>query len=600
MVNQLAGAASAYLRQHAEQPVAWQPWGEAALTRARTEGKPIFLSIGYATCHWCHVMARESFCDPEVAARLNRDFIPVKVDREERPDLDLLYQLVCQLFTGGGGWPLSLFLAADGTPFFAGTYFPKNAGAELNRPGFIELLDFLARRWAGEREALLENGRRVVALLDTLATAPEAEYPLSLEPLAAAAAGLDENFVPETGGFGPAPRFPAPHQLLFLLAWQRRSGSVRALEMVATTLENIVRGGIFDQLDGGLHRYAVDARWRIPHFEKMLYDQAMLLLALAELEKTAPHSFCRSAAGRIVAWLEREMLTEAGLFAAAVDADSEGEEGAFYLWSRDEITACLGDESGLFFRFFGLEKLPAGEDAAATGRGVLWRREGPATPDEEARLAGLCRQLREKRSFRPRPFVDNKLICGWNGLVIAALARAGAVFDRPEWQQLSATTARALLSCLGRSEDRLWRCCDLGGDGGRAPEIPGFLEDYAFVIAGLLELAESSPQLADFREQALRLAATARHLFWDDAAGAFFSTPVGGETLIARPLELHDSALPAANSLLLAGFLKLYRLTGEAEYRLLVEKGLARLIGPATETPLLYLSALQVLGDYLE
>ncbi|NPA24796.1 MAG: thioredoxin domain-containing protein [Deltaproteobacteria bacterium] len=593
MANKLADQASAYLRQHADQPVDWYPWGPEALEKARAEDKPIFLSIGYSTCHWCHVMARESFADNEVADKLRADYVAVKVDREERPDLDQLYMLACQFFTGGGGWPLSIFMTPDGVPFFAGTYFPKRGGRYLNVPGFVEILDYLAGRWRNERESLLKNGREVVRLLRSMAEVKPLDRPLSVDLLGAAAEQLAENFDAENGGFGEAPKFPSPHQLLFLLRWHQRSDSRIALEMVEKTLAAITAGGIFDHLGGGFHRYAVDKQWRIPHFEKMLYDQAMLILALSEAAVLGDPSRYREPVAAVISWLTREMRCTDDLFAAAQDADSEGVEGAYYVWTRAQIEEVLGERAGLFCRHYGVEE--DGNFPEIKGANVLRRVTEAGDAELEAELADCRQKLFVARSRRPAPFIDTKVLAAWNGLLIAALARAGAVFEEAEWQRLAAAAARKLELLLGREHDRLWRCRTAADE----PGIPAFLDDYAFFIWGLLELAASDTEKPLFLEKARRLTETVNRLFWDEKGERFYFSGSDAESLVARNLELHDGALPASNSAMILNLLGLYRLTGEKRYFEQAEKVLGRGAGLAGQTPLLYLHYLSALDEYL-
>ncbi|MBN2707031.1 MAG: thioredoxin domain-containing protein, partial [Deltaproteobacteria bacterium] len=499
MRNRLASSDSAYLLQHAGQPVDWYSWGEAALARARREDKPIFLSIGYSSCHWCHVMAHESFADEEVAALLAEYFISVKVDREERPDLDQIYMLACQFFTGSGGWPLSVFITPEGLPFFAGTYFPKRGAPGLQMPGFLEIIKYLGERWRGDRESLLKGGREVGRLLASFAAARPEPAVLSADLLGQAAAQLADNFDREAGGFGAAPKFPAPHQLLFLLRWYRRSRAPIALEMVEKTLEKMAGGGIFDHLGGGFHRYAVDKDWLIPHFEKMLYDQAALILAYSEAQALAPRPLYAEVVAAVVDYLEKEMRAPDGAFYASQDADSEGREGAYYIWKKSEIIELLGPEEGEFCaRAYGVSE--AGNFADEAGASVLSR---PLAKDDDAaavRLAAARQRLLAARRQRPRPRIDHKVITAWNGLALAALARAAAVFAEPRYLALAEAVAAALLPVAGV---RL----------SRRPQVatsPAFLDDYAFLIFGLLELEAVAPgkgygsRAALFSEEAVK------------------------------------------------------------------------------------------------
>ncbi|MBN2706979.1 MAG: thioredoxin domain-containing protein [Deltaproteobacteria bacterium] len=598
MANHLQFETSAYLKQHAEQPVDWYAWGPEALERARLEDKPIFLSIGYSSCHWCHVMAHESFADEEVAALLRQYFIAVKVDREERPDLDQLYMLACQFLTGSGGWPLSVFITPEGLPFFAGTYFPKRGGYALNVPGFIEIINYLGPCWSTHREELLRNGREIAGILHSLEQSRPPDEVLSVDLLAAGAFQLAENFDCENGGFGAAPKFPTPHQLLFLLRWYRRSGTEAALEMVEKTLAKMADGGIFDHLGGGFHRYAVDRQWRIPHFEKMLYDQAGLLLVYAEAYRISANPLHSEVAAAIVAYLERELQGEHGAFCAAQDADSEGREGAFYVWNKAQIAEILGPADGeLFCRAYGVSE--GGNFPESKGASVLYRvrEELPAAAFPaltEKVLRGWRERLFAARSQRPEPFIDGKILTSWNGLAIAALARAAVVFQKPSYCRLAVTAAAALEKNLWRPENRLWRRWVPEGTAG----IPAFLDDYAFLIAGLLELDAAGAGPA-FRRQARALTNTVNELFWDDEGERFFYSGSDAEKLIARNLELHDGVLPGANAVMIMNLLRLYALTGETVLQGQAEMALGRMAGLVAQNPLLYLHTLSALDEYL-
>ena len=596
MANRLLNESSAYLRQHAEQPVDWYPWGPEALEKARREDKPLFLSIGYSTCHWCHVMAHESFDDEEVAALLRESFVAVKIDREERPDLDQIYMLACQFFTGAGGWPLSVFITPDGVPFFAGTYFPKKGGYGLNVPGFIEILSYLAKRWQSERKDLLKNGEEVVKLLHSLEQARPVDEVLSVDLLGNAAEHLSENFDPEDGGFGAAPKFPTPHQLLFLLRWHQRSGSVIALEMVEKTLDKMAAGGIFDHLGGGFHRYSVDKQWQVPHFEKMLYDQAMIAMAYSEaFEITGKPQYAEIVA-LIFAYLERDLGAEEGLFYAAQDADSEGVEGAFYIWIKAQIITLLGDSEGeLFCQHYGVSE--KGNFPEVSGSSVLCRVAGKndtPSPELELRLKKSRQTLLKARAQRPAPFIDKKVITAWNGLMIAALARAAVVFKEDSYLKLAEKAARALERYLGRDGDRLWRRWVAGAEAA----IPAFIDDYAFFIWGLLELDAAGADAA-FLKRAQSLTATVNQLFWDEPGERYFFTASDAEKLVARNLELHDGALPGSNSVMILNLLRLAARCGDRRAQEQAEKALGRIAGLASKTPLLYLQYLSALDEYL-
>ncbi|MBN2809662.1 MAG: thioredoxin domain-containing protein [Deltaproteobacteria bacterium] len=598
MVNRLQHESSAYLRQHAEQPVDWFPWGPEALEKARLEDKPLFLSIGYSTCHWCHVMAHESFDDVEVAALLREHFVAVKIDREERPDLDQIYMLACQFFTGAGGWPLSVFITPEGVPFFAGTYFPKRGGYGLNMPGFIDILNFLATRWQSQRADLLKSGAEVVRLLQGMAQAQPVDEVLSVDLLGNAAEHLHENFDPAEGGFGSAPKFPTAHQLLFLLRWQQRSGSAIALEMVEKTLDKMAAGGIFDHLGGGFHRYSVDKQWQIPHFEKMLYDQATIMMAYTEAAQISGKQEYAAVVAAIVAYVERDLRGDAGLFYAAQDADSEGREGAFYVWTRAQIEAGLGPLEGeRFCRYYGVTE--KGNFPEIPGSSVLHLvAESETDPVAAAELEPDLKRWREallrERAQRPAPFIDEKIITAWNGLMIAALARAAVVFEESSYLHLAESAALALMARLGREGGRLWRRWRTGEE----PAISAFLDDYAFFIWGLLELDAAGADQR-FLEEARRLTATVNELFWDAAGERYFFSAADAEKLVARNLELHDGALPASNSVMIMNLLRLAPMSGDSDLYNRAEKALGRIAGLAARTPLLYLHYLSALDEYL-
>ncbi len=603
MANRLENESSAYLRQHDQQPVDWYPWGPEALDKARREDKPLFLSIGYSTCHWCHVMAHESFDDEDVAALLKENFIAVKIDREERPDLDQIYMLACQFFTGAGGWPLSVFITPEGVPFFAGTYFPKQGGYGLNMPGFIEILNYLATRWRSERQALLKNGQEVVQLLRSMEQARPVDEVLSVDLLGNAAEHLSENFDHEDGGFGAAPKFPTPHQLLFLLRWHQRSGSDIALEMVEKTLDKMAAGGIFDHLGGGFHRYSVDKQWQVPHFEKMLYDQATIALAYTEAYQISGKKHYAEVVAAIFNFIKRDLRGDEGAFYAAQDADSEGVEGAFYVWNEAQVKAALGQSEGdSFCQYYGVSE--KGNFPEIAGSSVLNRvaveedRSGnepeKPLPEFTEELARSRETLLKARSQRPAPFIDKKVITAWNGLMIAALARASVVFKEPSYLEMAETAAQALDKHLSREGDRLWRRWSLGEEAA----IPAFLDDYAFLIWGLLELYAAGADNT-FLERARSLTATVNDLFWDDQGDRYFFSASDAEKLVARTLELHDGALPGSNSVMIMNLLRLEAMTGDAGCRERAEKVLGQIAGLAAQTPLLYLQYLSSLDEYL-
>lgn len=555
-MNRLAGSLSPYLLQHADQPVHWWPWSPEALAEAAQGRRPILLSVGYATCHWCHVMAHESFDDPGIAARMNRDFVCIKVDREERPDVDALYMEALQAITGRGGWPMTLFLTPEGVPFYAGTYFPPRAGHGI--VGFPDLLGALAEAWRGRRAELEAGAGRVLAALRA-GEARSLRGPLPGRPALAnavttALAVADRRH----GGFGGAPKFPQAPLLGLLAAWAEagEQGSAPAREGLLAALEAMAAGGLMDQLGGGFHRYCVDDSWTVPHFEKMLYDNALLLSLYLAGERLGGSPRCRAAAEGIVAWLMREMRHSAGAFFAAQDADQEGEEGLSYLWRPEEVTAVLGAGEGAW----AAEQLGVTHAGnAEAGRSVPTRR-GPALESAAAaRLDDAIRRLLEARRARPAPGTDDKVIVSWNALCALALDEAARQWDRPQLRQMAEDVVRFLLVQLRLPDGSLahaWR-------DGRAA-VPAFLDDLGALAWVCLRLAASEPTGSwaqagrDLCEQML-----AEHV---DAEGALiYRTGPRHEELFLRLGDLLDQATPSGASLAAAALLERQRLLGEAE-----------------------------------
>ncbi|MFA7330959.1 MAG: thioredoxin domain-containing protein [Candidatus Delongbacteria bacterium] len=587
--NRLAGAASPYLLQHAHNPVDWWPWGDEAFAEARRRDCPVFLSIGYATCHWCHVMERESFEDAGIAARLNAAFVCVKVDREERPDVDHVYMSVCQSLTGSGGWPLTLLLTPERQPFFAGTYFPPVGRG--GRPGLQDLIPRVVELWDGQRGRLLESARAITA---ELARAGEWEPASGPNATPAAWAGqlrsglerLKARHDPRHGGFGPAPKFPMPQHLLLLLRAGRR-GDGAAGEMARHTLLAMGRGGLQDQLGGGFHRYSTDARWRVPHFEKMLYDQALLALALCQaLEDPAgtgdERAELRTSLGRLLEYLRRDLQLPGGGFACGEDADSEGEEGRFYLWGLAELRELLPpDELAVAVPAWQVSEDGNWNDEAsgrADPRNILHRVPDahPLSDSSHELLESARSRLLAARALRVRPQRDDKVLADWNGLAVAALARAaacpaaGEAGMRLEWRRAAEQAARFVLAELDGAAGLRHRW-----HRGRAG-VEGQLDDHAFLIWGLLELAAHAGGGA-WLEQALRLQAEQDRLFLDPA-GLYRMTRPGGD-LPVRPLEVTDGALPCGNSVSAHNLIRLARLLDRDEFLGQAQRLLAALAG---------------------
>jgi uncharacterized protein YyaL (SSP411 family) len=568
-LNRLAAETSPYLRQHAENPVDWYPWGDEAFARARAEDKPVFLSIGYSACHWCHVMERESFADPEAAVLLNRAFVCVKVDREERPDIDQHFMAVCQALTGSGGWPLTIVMTPDGQPFFAATYIPKDR--RFGRPGLTELVPRLGEAWATRRDEVLRAAASIRTIIADAAGRQEpAQEQLQEDILQLAADEFEADFDEEHGGFGGAPKFPSPHNLMFLLRFAKRTGNARSLHMVEGTLEAMRRGGIRDHLGGGFHRYATDSRWLVPHFEKMLYDQALLAMAYLEAyQATGRTEFARTAQDTLD-YVLRDMSSAEGGFYAAEDADSEGEEGKFYLWTMDEISRALSPaDADLAARAFGLKPEGNFQDPLHPGGRENILHEGAEvsslasefrlTNDQvERRLVDVRRRLFDVRAERTRPLRDTKVLADWNGLMIAALARATVATGE---SRFLATAKRAGDFIRHEMRDPGGRLLHVWAEG-RA-KVPAFLDDYAFLVWGLIELYEADFG-ADYLSDAVDFTETALDLFRDASNGGFFSTAAGTD-LPLRHKEVYDGAAPSGNSVMLLNLLRLSRLTGRTD-----------------------------------
>ncbi len=555
--NRLAGETSPYLLQHAGNPVDWYPWGPEALERARGQERPILLSIGYAACHWCHVMAHESFEDPHTAAFMNEHFVCVKVDREERPDLDAIYMTAVQAMTGQGGWPMTVFLTPEGEPFFAGTYFPRED--RLGMPAFEKVLRAIADAWRDQRDKARSQGRQVAehVALQTGALKQEQRRGLDESVLREAFEGVRKAFDPEWGGFGGAPKFPQPMTLDFLLRCHLR-GWPDALEMVLLTLDRMAAGGIFDQLGGGFHRYSTDHRWLVPHFEKMLYDNAQLVRLYARAWQVTGAERHREVARRTADYLLRELRHADGGFFSSQDADSEGEEGRFFVWSYQELVEVAGEPVASFFG-----ALP---DGNWEGRNVLWtpfppeavaERTGVGVDELERAVLGGRAALLERRAGRVRPATDDKVLAAWNGLTIAALAEAGRVLPEQRYVEAAEAAAEFVLGTMRTPRlRRAWREGRLGG--------PGYLDDHACMAEACLTLYETTFEPRWLRE-ALALADELLALF-ADPEGGFYQTGSDAEKLVVRPRELFDNAVPAGSSVAAEVLLRLGRLVGSERY----------------------------------
>ena len=587
--NRLVFEGSPYLQQHAANPVDWRPWGDEAFAEAARRDVPVFLSIGYSTCHWCHVMEHESFEDEEVAALLNEHFVPVKVDREERPDVDHLYMTVTQAMTGSGGWPMTVVLTPDRRPFFAGTYFPKQG--RFNRPGMMQLLPELARLWREERPRLLDQAERITqALGEWTGDAPGERPELSL--VRTARDQLASRFDPVHGGFGRAPKFPTPHHLTLLLRHARRTGDEEAVAMVETTLDAMRRGGLFDHVGRGFARYSTDERWLLPHFEKMLYDQAQLALAYTECFHLTGHERHAEVVREVMDYVLRDMTAPEGGFYSAEDADSEGVEGRFYVWTPEELKEVLGEELGeLSIRAWGVQEGGNFQDQATgrkTGESILHFDRPLAEiaaslsmqPETlSAKLEEARRVLFEHREKRIHPLKDDKVLTDWNGLMIAAAARAGLVLDEPEWIAAAERAADFVLGALRDENGRLlkrWRAGEAA--------FPAVLDDHAFLVWGLIELHQATLE-PERLEQAAALTEQALRHFGDSENGGFFLTADDGERLLVRSKEAYDGALPSGNSVMAWNLLRLSALLGRPEWEAEADRTLRAFAGSLTKAP---------------
>ncbi|WP_298402509.1 thioredoxin domain-containing protein [uncultured Chloroflexus sp.] len=588
-LNRLAHEASPYLQQHADNPVDWYPWGEEALERARREDKPLLVSIGYAACHWCHVMAHESFADPEVAAIQNEHFINIKVDREERPDLDSIYMAAAQALTGRGGWPLNVFCLPDGTPFYAGTYFPPDTKAARYRmPSWRQVLLSIAEAYRTRRADVTASAHELLDHIKRLAQPLPETASVDGALVMAAAEKIGREFDPQYGGFGDAPKFPQPLVLEFLLRAHLR-GDVQALPMLHQTLEQMARGGMYDQVGGGFHRYSVDARWLVPHFEKMLYDNALLaeVYHLAALVTGDP--FLARIADETFAYMLRDLRHPDGAFFSSEDADSlpvpgaaHAEEGAFYVWTPDELRLALGDDATLVSAYYGVTRQGNFE-----GKSILYVPRPPAAvaamlgvPVEriEATVARARPILRAFREQRPRPFRDEKIITAWNAMAIRALATASARV--PEYLPAAQQCADFVLTNLRRADGRLLRSWKDG-----RPGPAGFLDDYALLCDALIELHAASGE-PNYLATAVELANAMLDLFWDAPAWMFFDTGSDQPALVTRPRDLSDNAVPSGSAAAAMALLRLYAITGREIYATRAEQVLQQVAPMLSRFPL--------------
>jgi uncharacterized protein YyaL (SSP411 family) len=567
--NRLIHEKSPYLLQHANNPVDWYPWGDEAFEKADKEKKPIFLSIGYSTCHWCHVMAHESFEDPDVAHLMNTFFINIKVDREERPDIDKIYMTVCQMMTGSGGWPLTIIMTPDTRPFFAATYIPKEN--RFGKIGMLELLPRIDEIWKSSRDEIEQTADNIVTSLASIAVDSKREEPTE-DILTSAYDHLVHIFDDDHGGFGIAPKFPSPQNLLFLLRYWKRNDSKHALEMVEKTLKEMHNGGIHDHIGFGFHRYSVDHTWFLPHFEKMLYDQAMIAIAYIEAYQSTGNDLYAETSRRIFDYVLQHMTSPEGGFYSAEDADSEGEEGKFYVWTHDEIAEILDkDEAEIMINVFNMKKSGNFLDEATgikAGKNILYRTKsiadmaadrGISEGDLSEAIERARRKLYEAREERIHPHKDDKILVDWNGLMIAALAKGGQVFENADYVNAAGKAVEFILHRMRRDDGRLFHRFREGEAG-----ISAHIDDYAFFVWGLLELYEATFDV-DHLKQARELNTDLIDNFWDYEDGGFFFTPADGENLIIRQKEIYDGALPSGNAIAMWNMLRLGRMTTNTE-----------------------------------
>jgi uncharacterized protein len=580
MANRLIDETSPYLLQHAHNPVDWYPWGEEALQRARAENKPILLSIGYSACHWCHVMERESFEDPEIARLMNDNFVNIKVDREERPDLDTIYMEAVQAMSGHGGWPMTVFLTPDGVPFYGGTYFPPTD--RLGMPGFQRVLTSVAEAYRRAPDEIRRSAEQLRSRLGGSLMGHEAGA-LDERVAAAAYQGLVASFDARHGGFGGAPKFPQPMNLEFLLRYYKRTGEPHALAMARVTLDHMRRGGIYDQLGGGFHRYSTDDVWLVPHFEKMLYDNALLARVYLEAYQVTGDEAYRQVVEETLGYVLREMTSPEGGFYSAQDADSEGEEGKFFIWTPREIAEVLGPEDApLVAAYYGVT-----EQGNFEGRNILHlarpaeevaQAHGVSPQKVHAAVERARRLLFAAREKRVKPGRDEKILTAWNGLMLRAFAEAARVLGRTDDRATAEKNAAFLLANL-RRDGRLLRTYK----DGRA-RLNGYVEDYAALADGLLALYEVTFEPRWFAEARTLAEEMLRH-FWDDTEGGFFNTSDDHEQLISRPKDLFDNAVPAGNSMAVDVLLRLGALTGEGRYAEHAERTLQALSGVIPRAP---------------
>ncbi|NUM33488.1 MAG: thioredoxin domain-containing protein [Candidatus Brocadiae bacterium] len=565
---------SPYLLQHAYNPVDWYPWGEEAFEKAKSENKPVFLSIGYSTCHWCHVMEKESFEDQEIAALLNKVFVCIKVDREERPDIDSVYMSVCHLMNGSGGWPLTILLTPEKKPFFAGTYFPKKT--QYGRMGMVELISSIEYLWQEKKDKIDQNVDQILEALSSISSlAVTAE--ISDHLLEKAFTGFTKSFDEKWGGFGFSPKFPTPHHFFFLLRYWKKHKQEKALEMTEKTLQAMRSGGIYDHIGFGFHRYSTDAKWVVPHFEKMLYDQALLVMAYIETYQATQKAEYLQTAEEILEYCFRDMKSEKGGFFSAEDADSEGKEGQFYLWSKEELEALLEkEEFSLLEQKFQITQ--KGNFPEIPGTNILHHvpKNTPKTIEE------IRQKLFAKRKERIHPHKDDKILTDWNGLMLSALSRAFQVTQNPKYSLAAKDLAQFFLHTMKKEDGGLYHRYRDG-----SKDIPGFLDDYSFLISGLLDLYEATFDIV-YIEEAISLNQYLLQHFWDKDQGGFYFSADNSEIVLMRRKEIYDGAIPSGNSVALHNLIRLFHITGDASFQDYSQKLIDAFSYAIQETPMAY------------
>ena len=592
--NNLINETSPYLLQHAHNPVDWYPWGDEALARARSENKPILLSIGYSACHWCHVMEHESFENEDIAHLMNENFINIKVDREERPDLDQIYMNAVQMMTGSGGWPMTMFLTPEGVPFYGGTYFPPHD--RYNIPGFPRVLLSVAEAYRSQPEQIASTASSMLGELRRVGLADESRDLLGVDILEGAYRKIATNYDRVNGGFGGAPKFPPSMTLDFLLHTYHRTGSPEALEIVTTTCHKMAEGGMYDQLGGGFHRYSVDAKWLVPHFEKMLYDNALLSRLYLHVYQLTKEEFAKRVAEETLDYVVREMTDAGGGFYSSQDADSEGVEGKFFVWSHADIFDSLGDDAAIFADYYDVTARGNFEThnilhVNASIESVA-KRHSLSIERALEKLRAANQKLFKLREQRIKPGRDEKVLTAWNGLMLASFAEASAILGRPDYADVARANARFLLNTMpnGGLLQRTYK------DG--VAKLNGYLEDYACLIHGLISLYEATGEL-EWIENAKTLADKMIEQFWDDEDGGFFFTGKNHEQLIVRSKEWLDNATPSGNSIATLSLLRLSLLTGDEDYRRRATGVLRLMVNGIRRYPSAFGFALNALDFYL-